>query len=31
MTPTDNILECMGDWIDLDFAGLATRLQEEVG
>ena len=25
------ILECMGDWIDLDFADLAAQLQEEVG
>ena len=31
MTPTDYILECMGDRIDLDFAALAAQLQEEVG
>ena len=31
MTPTDYILECMGDRIDLDFADLAAQLQEEVG
>ncbi len=31
MTPTDYILECMGDRIDRDFAHLAAQLQEEVG
>lgn len=31
MTPTDYILECLGDWTDLDFADLAAQLQEEVG
>ena len=31
VTPTDYILEYMGDRIDLDFADLAAQLQEEVG
>ena len=30
VTPTDCILEYMGDWIDLDFADLAAQLWEEV-
>ena len=31
MTPTDYILECIGDWIDMDFGDHAAQLQEEVG